>query len=286
MAEVVFKMTEVKSEKKPTKKQYFKNFLKYRFLLWELIKKNIKLQYRNSILGVFWTFLQPLLTMIVLTLVFGGIFGKGKGMINYPVYLLCGRLIFEFYSQATKKAMRSVVSNATIVKKVYVPKYIYPLSSVVSTFITFSISLSVLVFVIGYFNIFTIKKVEITPYILLAIVPILILLLLCIGIGMLLATLEVFFRDIEYLYEVFCMLLFYMTPVFYVVEDMKLSRKMEMVLMSNPLYSIVSMFRSCVLYGEMWNWNWFYYSLGVSLFFLLIGVLSFYKKQDKFILHL
>ena len=185
-------MTEVKNEKSPTKKQYFKNFFKYRFLLWELIKKNIKLQYRNSILGVFWTFLQPLLTMIVLTLVFGGIFGRGKGMVNYPIYLLCGRLIFDFYSQATKKAMRSVVSNASIVKKVYVPKYIYPLSSVVSTFITFSISLTVLIFVMGYFNIFTPQKVEITPYILLAIVPILILLLLCIGIGMLLATLEVF----------------------------------------------------------------------------------------------
>ena len=124
-----------KSESQP-KKKYFKNFMKYRFLLGELIKKNIKLQYRNSILGVFWTFLQPLLTMIVLTIVFGSLFGKGdSGVVNYPIYLLCGRLLFEFYSQATKKAMRSIVANATIVKKVYVPKYIYPLSSVLSNFV-------------------------------------------------------------------------------------------------------------------------------------------------------
>lgn len=279
-------MTEVKKKSSPQKKKYFKNFLKYRFLLSELIKKNIKLQYRNSILGVFWTFLQPLLTMIVLVFVFQGIFGKDKDVINYPTYLLCGRLIYDFYSQATKKAMRSIISNATIVKKVYVPKYIYPISNVMSTFITFSISLTVLAFVMSYFMIFTDTQMHITPYLLLAVVPLMILFMLCIGIGMLLATLEVFFRDIEYLYDVFCMLLFYMTPVFYVVDDLGLSTNMERILMANPLYSILSMFRSCVLFGEMWNWNWFYYALGISVFFLIVGCLAFYKKQDKFILHI
>ncbi|NCD03260.1 MAG: ABC transporter permease [Clostridia bacterium] len=280
-------MTEVKKKSSPQKKKYFKNFFKYRFLLSELIKKNIKLQYRNSILGVFWTFLQPLLTMIVLVLVFGGIFGRSSDkVVNYPTYLLCGRLIYDFYSQATKKAMRSILSNATIVKKVYVPKYIYPLSNVMSTFVTFLISLSVLVFVMAYFMIFTDTTMHITPYIFLAVVPLMILFILCVGIGMLLATLEVFFRDIEYLYDVFCMLLFYMTPVFYVVGDLHLNTTMKMVLMANPLYSILSMFRSCVLFGEMWNWNWFYYALGISVFFLIVGFLAFYKKQDKFILHI
>jgi len=280
-------MTEVKNNSAPQKKKYFKNFLKYRFLLWELIKKNIKLQYRNSILGVFWTFLQPLLTMIVLVLVFGQVFGRNiPGVVNYPTYLLCGRLIYEFYSQATKKAMRSILSNATIVKKVYVPKYIYPLSNVTSTFITFAISLSVLVFVMAYFMIFTDTTMHLTPYVFLAIVPILILFILCIGVGMLLATLEVFFRDIEYLYDVFCMLLFYMTPVFYDINQMHLNHTVKLILMANPLYSIISMFRSCVLFGEMWNWNWFYYALGISVFFLIVGFLAFYKKQDKFILHI
>ena len=136
---------------RPPRKQYVKNFWKYRFLLRELVNKNIKLQYRNSVLGLFWTFLQPLLTMIVLSLVFGQIFGHDETKIlNYPTYLLCGRLIYEFYTQATKKSMRSILGNAAIIKKVYVPKYIYPLSNIISTFVTFLISLTVLAVVIFY----------------------------------------------------------------------------------------------------------------------------------------
>lgn len=275
-------------ESRPRKKKYFKNFMKYRFLLGELIKKNIKLQYRNSILGVFWTFLQPLLTMIVLVIVFGSLFGKeSSGVVNYPTYLLCGRLLFEFYSQSTKKAMRSIVANSTVIKKVYVPKYIYPLSCVLSNFVTFLISLTVLVFVMGYFMIFTETELRLTPYIFLAIVPILILAILCMGVGMLLATMQVFFRDIAYLYDVFCMMLFYATPIVYKLDQLgDKSHWITVGFMANPLYSIISMFRSCVLYGEMWNWNWFYYSLGVSVFFLLLGFFVFYRKQDKFILHI
>uniref|UniRef100_UPI003FEE899C ABC transporter permease n=1 Tax=Candidatus Fimivicinus sp. TaxID=3056640 RepID=UPI003FEE899C len=272
---------------KPPRKKYFKNFLKYRYLLGELVNKNIKLQYRNSVLGLFWTFLQPLLTMIVLSLVFGQIFGHDETIIlNYPTYLLCGRLLYEFYTQATKKSMRSILGNASIIKKVYVPKYIYPLSNIISTFVTFLISLTVLAVVMGYFMLFTDTKMHLTPYVFLAIVPVLILLILCMGVGMILATMHVFFRDVEYLYDVFCMLLFYLTPIFYQVEQLHLQKWMQLALMANPLYSLVSMFRACVLFGEMWNWRWFCYSLGFSLVALLIGFYVFYKNQDKFILHI
>lgn len=272
---------------KPPRKKYFKNFLKYRYLLGELVNKNIKLQYRNPVLGLFWTFLQPLLTMIVLSLVFGQIFGHDETIIlNYPTYLLCGRLLYEFYTQATKKSMRSILGNASIIKKVYVPKYIYPLSNIISTFVTFLISLTVLAVVMGYFMLFTDTKMHLTPYVFLAIVPVLILLILCMGVGMILATMHVFFRDVEYLYDVFCMLLFYLTPIFYQVEQLHLYKWMQLALMANPLYSLVSMFRACVLFGEMWNWHWFCYSLGFSLVTLLIGFYVFYKNQDKFILHI
>lgn len=274
------------SSVKPTRKQYFKNFIKYRYLLEELVRKNIKLQYRNSVLGIVWTLLQPFLTMLVLVFVFGGVFGRSdNGVVNYPIYLLCGRLLYDFYSQATKKSMRSVLGNASIIKKVYVPKYIYPLSNIISTFVTFMNSLIVLVIVMLYFVIIG-KPIHITPYILLTIVPILIMLILCMGVGMILATLDVFFRDVEYLYDVFCMLLFYATPIFYTVESLHLKGWMKMALMANPLYSIVEMFRDCVLFGQMWNWNHFVYALGFSLAMLFIGFYVFYKNQDKFILHI
>ena len=265
----------------------FKKLYKYRYLLLEIVKKNIKLQYRNSVLGVFWTFLQPLLTTLVLVLVFSNIFGRDSAaVVNYPVYLLCGRLLYEFYSQATKRAMRSVRLSASVIKKVYIPKYIYPVSNVLSTFVTFLISLLVLVAFIVYFQCFSDRPVHLTGYAALAIVPILILFLLCIGVGLILSVLEVFFKDVEYLYDVFCMLLFYLTPIFYTVNKLGANHYVKLALMANPLYSIVSMFRSCVLFGVMWNWHWFWYSLGFSLLTIAVGAFVFYKKQDEFILHI
>lgn len=266
---------------------YFKNLWKYRFLLVEIVRKNVKLQYRNSVLGMFWTFLQPLMTTLVLVLVFGGIFGKSnEGIVCYPIYLLCGRLLYEFFTQSTKRAMRSIRNSASVIKKVYVPKYIYPISNVLSNFVTFAISLSVLVVMMAYYMLFTDVAIHITPYILLSIVPIILLLVLSTGVGLILSTLNVFFKDIEYLYEVFCMLLFYATPIFYKVDALGANKYVQLGLMANPLYSIVSMFRSCVLFGEMWNWNHFFYASVFSLAMLGIGALVFYKKQDKFILHI
>ncbi|MGN1169857.1 MAG: ABC transporter permease, partial [Acutalibacteraceae bacterium] len=122
--------------KRPSFKQYLKNAYKYRYLMQEIVRKNVKLQYRNSFLGIFWTFLQPLLTMIVLVFIFGTIFGKSNdGVVCYPVFLLTGRLIYEFFTQSTKRAMRSIRGSASVIQKVYVPKYIYPLSNVLSTFV-------------------------------------------------------------------------------------------------------------------------------------------------------
>ena len=268
--------------------KYFKNFYKYRYLLAEIVRKNIKLQYRNSVLGIFWTFLQPLLTTIVLVLIFGGVFGrKDASLVNYPIYLLCGRLIYEFYTQSTKRAMRSIRNSASVIKKVYVPKYIYPLSNVIANFITFLISLLVLVRFIVFFYFFSDQPPHITPYVFLSPVPVIILLILSIGVGLILCTLEVFFKDIEYLYEVFCMLLFYMTPIIYTLDTLNIQMKwVKMALMANPLYSIIEMFRDCVLFGEMININHLLYSLGFSILTVIIGLWAFYKKQDKFILHI
>ena len=117
------------------KQKFLKNFLKYKYLLMELVTKNIKLKYRRSYLGILWTLVEPLLQMLVLTLVFGVFFGKDDP--QYPVYILTGRLLFGFFSSATKAGLKAVSSNASMIKKVYVPKYIYVISSVFSNFITF-----------------------------------------------------------------------------------------------------------------------------------------------------
>ena len=117
--------------------------MRYRFLLGELVKKGIKLKYRRSYLGIIWSLLEPLLTMIVLTIVFGTLFGNKDR--TFPVYILTGRLLYTFYSSATKAALKSVRANSAMIKKVYVPKYLYPLSSVLFNYVIFLISLIVLV---------------------------------------------------------------------------------------------------------------------------------------------
>jgi len=269
---------------------FFKELYHYRSLLREIVAKNIKIQYRNSVLGMFWTLLQPFLTTLVLVFIFGKLFGApGPEVVNFPIYVLCGRLLFEFYSQSTKRAMRSVTGSASVIKKVKVPKYIYPISNVISNFITFLISMLVLV---GFTLFFLLRPSEKNPapvlgvHILLAPIPLLILFLLCMGVGLILSTLSVFFKDVEYLYDVFTLLLFYVTPVFWTIERLKGDALMTMMLKANPLYSIVEMFRDCVLRGQMLNPNHLMYSLGFSLAMLLIGGLVFWRKQDKFILHI
>ncbi len=267
------------------------NFLKYRYLIKELVTKDIKLQYRNSVLGMFWNFLQPLLTMLVLVFIFDNLFGRDSSkVVNYPVYLLCGRLLHQFFTSSTKKAMKSIRAKASIIKKVYVPKYVYPLSTIISNFITFLISLSVLVIVILYFNIRQINPITITPNLVFAIPAILVLFLFTLGVGMILATLSVFFKDIENIYDVFCLLLFYVTPIVYTVDRLGKGPTTQFILKLNPMYGFIEMFRGAVIHGgdffTYFDMNQFWYCCGITALVLVIGFGMFYKKQDEFILHI
>ncbi|MCM1508405.1 MAG: ABC transporter permease [Ruminococcus flavefaciens] len=269
------------------------NFMKYRFLLRELVSKNIKLQYRDSFLGMFWTFLQPLLTMIVISIVFGKLFGKdSKQVVNYPVYLLCGKLLFDFFSTSTKRSMRSIRGHAGIIKKVYVPKYIYPLSDTISTFITSLISLIVLVVVIAFFNIINYHPITITWRVVYAIIPLIILFFFSLGVGMILSTLAVFFRDVENIYDVFSLLLFYVTPIMYHISKLGLTEGSWQlrIIKLNPLYGIIGMFRAAIIWGNdfvhYWDMKLMYYDIAVAVICLVVGFIMFYKNQDKFILHI
>lgn len=264
-------------------------YTKYKYLLVELIRKNIKLKYRNSWLGMLWTFLQPLLNMIVLALVFTSIFGKkNDGVVCYPIYLLSGRLVFEFFTQSTKKALRSFRENASIIKKVYVPKYMYPLSGVLSNFVTFGVSVVVLLAMTVLFRLTGWNHggdIGLDYHVLFLLIPLAILLILSVGVGLLLSTMAVYFRDIEYIYDVFSTLLFYVMPVVYHIDKIT-NPTMKLVIRADPLYAITEMVRQCVLYGQNLNWKFVVYSLGWSVVILMLGIYVFNKKSDDFILHI
>ena len=259
-------------------KTYIENFKKYRFLLYELVKKGIKLKYRRSYLGILWTLLEPLLTMIVLTIVFGAMFGNPDP--TFPVYVLTGRLLYSFFSSATSAAMRSIRTNSGMIKKVYVPKYIYPLSGVLFNYIIFALSLLVLVAVA------IVLKVYPTIYLVQAIIPLLLLLITAFGVGMILSTLAVFFRDLEYLWSVILMLIMYASAIFYPAERL-LNKPViyPFILKCNPLYLLIHNFRQAV-YGQPLNTHFLLASVVFAVGSVIVGLVFFYKKQDEFILHI
>ncbi|GIO35161.1 ABC transporter [Paenibacillus antibioticophila] len=257
-------------------REYISNFLKYRELFFELIKKDIKLKYRNSILGIFWSFLNPLLMMVVLTLIFSNLFDRH--IENFPVYVLSGRLLYQFFSESTTFAMDSIGANGQLIRKVYVPKYLFPISRICSSFITTLISMLPLILVM----IVTGMSFHATS--LLAVYPLICLLLASVGIGLLLSTLHVFFKDMKHLYSVLLTIIMYTTPIFYPASI--IPEKYRMLIELNPLFHIVTMFRSLLMDGMLPSLGLAIGTLSYALVLFLLGLLVFYKYQDKFIFYL
>ena len=155
-------------------KSYIENFKKYRFLLWELVKKGVKLKYRRSYLGILWTLLEPLMTMIVLSVVFGTLFGNKDP--HFPVYILCGRLMYSFFSSATNGAMKAIRTNAGMIKKVYVPKYLFVLSRIFSSFINLLASVTALILVM------VATRIDLKWTVVLSVIPLTFLVVFSLGI--------------------------------------------------------------------------------------------------------
>lgn len=257
-------------------KNHYRTFKNYSFLLTELIKRDISGKYKDSTLGLFWSFLNPLLSMIVLTIVFSAFFGGS--IENFPVYLLSGKLVFDLFANATTGAMDSIKGNSEIIKKIYVPKYMFAVGIVCSEFINFLISLVVLV---------AVMLVTGAPFylsLLYSPIPLFFLLVLTMGVGLILATATTFFTDIKYLYGVLIMLLSFMTPLFYPIEI--IPEQFLFFFKINPLYAAVSSFRDIVLYGAFPQTKFLLYLIITSIIALIIGVYLFYKYQDEFVINI
>lgn len=259
----------------------------FKELLWQLVSRDIKLRYRRSFLGYLWSILNPLLTMIVMLLVFSSFFAdkKGGSIPNFAVYLITGVTFFNFLTESTNSAMQSVIGNASLLKKVYVPKYIFTLSKVMSSLVNLLFSMAALIIIM------IIEGIPFTFYLLLVPFVMLQLFVFCIGLGLFLAQLVVFFRDMQYIYSVITMAWMYMTPIFYKAEDIT-GIVGEIIRTVNPMYFYITQFRT-LIYGPimpeftsyMPDITYVLYGCGFALFFLIFGCVTFYKAQDKFILY-
>ena len=258
-------------------RQRWDTFQHYKPLLQQLVMKDIKLKYRRSFLGYVWSILNPLMIMIIMVLVFSNMFRFD--IVNYPVYLIIGQTIFNFVSESTNQAMFSITGNAALMKKTYVPKYIFTLSKVSSSFVNTIFALGAMLIV------FMVCHVRFNFYMMFIPIILLQVYIFCIGLGLLLAQGTVFFRDIQHIYGAFLTAWMYLTPVFYPIQQLPFEL-MWMIKHFNPLYAYITQFRMIVLEGVFPDPRLILYGFVVSFVGLGIGSWIFMKKQDHFILYI
>lgn len=250
---------------------------KYRDLLRLLVSRNLKLKYRRSILGYLWSILNPLLIMIVMSLVFSTMFKRN--IENFPVYLFCGQLLFNFMNTSTHQAISSITGNASLLKKTYVPKYIFTISKITSGLVDLVLSLGALLIVM------IITNTPFTWHSLLFPLVILQLYIFCLGLGLFLAQANVFFRDIQYIYNAVTTAWMYLTPIFYPIDALPVQVGWAISHL-NPMYFYVAQFRALIWAGTMPEAWLIAAGCITALAALAIGAWSFRRSQDRFILYI
>ena len=258
-------------------KNVLSNFKKYSFLMKELISRDFKVKYKRSTLGVLWSLLYPILMMLVMAIVFSRMFRFSVPGVNYFVYFEIGFVMFNYFSEATNAGMTSVVVNFGLLTKVYIPKYIFPLSKCLFCGINFLLTLIPLFFVI----IFTGTIKDISAYYLLLPFIFFFGFLFTIGISFILSTVSVFFRDMFYIYGIILTIWNYVTPVFYDITI--IPEVLQKVFKLNPLYTYINSARQIILYGNCPCLRDMLLMVGYGILAVIIGSLVFKKNQDKFI---
>lgn len=255
---------------------YIQNFLRFRPLLVELVARDIKIKYRRSVLGVLWTLLNPLFMMIILSVVFSNLFKFDVE--NFSLYLLSGQVVFNFYSDATNSSMNAIIGSAGLIKKIYVPKYLFVLSRVLSSIINVLASFSALILVM------LALRVELEWPILFVWYPMITLMIFSLGVGLFLAATTVKFRDIQHLYSVFITALTYLTPVIYPMSI--LPGWLYKIVSLNPITNYLQMFRGCMINNMFPTLSQMILAMMEAIVMLALGLYVFYKNQDEFILNI
>ena len=243
------------------------------FLFAELVKRDFKKKYKRTYLGMLWSLLSPLLTLLVMTLVFKQFFGSRTE--HYTIYLFCGNIVFSFFSDSTNGGMSSLLNNADIFAKVNVPKYLFLFSRNVSSFINFALTLVI------FFVFCIIDGITFSFGFFLLLYPIFCLVLFNLGVGLILSALYVFFRDLQYLWTVGLQLLMYMSAIFYTVDTFP--EEIQNLFLLNPVYVYIKYFRLIVIDNSIPSIQFSLLALGYALAAFVIGGLIYKTKNHKFL---
>ena len=247
-----------------------------RFLFEELVKRDFTKKYKRTVLGMLWSILGPLMTLGVMALVFTQFFGRN--MEHYVIYMFCGNLLFSYFKESTNGGMTALQANAKIFSKINVPKYMFVLSKNVSSLINFGINLCVL-FVFCLFD-----GVTFTWKFLLLIYPVCCLVTFNLGMGLILSALYIMFKDLKYLYDIFTLLLMYVSAIFYSIDAYSLEKQYLFYL--NPVYVYIRYFRKIILEGEIPQWTFHLLAAGYALAALALGAVIYKKKNYKFLYYI
>lgn len=239
----------------------------------ELVKRDFKQKYKRTVLGMAWSVLSPLLTLLVMRLVFTEFFGRNTPF--YTTYLFSGNIVMAYYREATKSGMESLMGNAGLLSKVNIPKYLFLLSRDVSALINFLLTLVI------YFLFCAIDGIHFGWHMLSLIYPILCLSIMNIGVGMILSAIYVFFRDTQYLYDVFLTLLNYLSAIFYQVDGF--SASVQRLFLLNPVYCIIKYFRVVTIDGNLPSLYFHLLCAFYAVFFLILGCLTYKKYNNQFV---
>ena len=266
------------SSKALNKTDFFSDIKKFFPLLKNLVSKDFKIKYRRSILGIAWSVLNPLFTMLVITSVFGKLL---KIQIdNFATYYIVGFAIWNFYSEATLSSVNSILSSASLIKKVYIPKYLFPIEKCMFSLVNFFFTL------IAVLVVMLCQGVIPGVNALFFVIPVFYCFIYVCGISLFLSAATVFFRDIQHLYSVLLTVIMYLTPIIYPLEIIENEKTILSIVQLNPMTHYVEYFRSLVMYNRFPIWQENIWCFGAAIISLWLGASVFKKAQSKFILHI
>ncbi len=270
MTDVTF--TYDSAERKSPAVEEFLDIVRYRDLVYQLIRRDIVARYKRSVLGILWTMLQPLGIMIVLTLVFSNLFGGTQG---YPGYLLSGLIAWTFFAQTTTAAIHQSVWGGALMRRINVPYTVFSVSSVGTGVANLVLSL------VPLFLILIVTERPITWAILFLPIPILFLTAFALGIGLMLSSLAVRFPDVSEMYVIVVQAWMYLTPILYPETIIPVTYR-SWLLHLNPMYYLINMFRIPIYEGSLPSLEIILVGAAVSLLTLILGWVYFSHQADQF----
>ena len=265
------------------KANFFSDMKKFMPLLKNLVAKDFKIKYRRSILGVAWSVLNPLFTMLVITTVFGKLLKIQVP--NFATYYMLGYVIWNFFCEATSTSLNSILASAPLIKKVYIPKYIFPIEKCLFSLVNFFFTLIAVVIVMLFDGVVPLATTVLFP------IPLLYCFVFVCGMSLFLSAATVYFRDVQHLYGIFLTALMYLTPIIYPLEILNDYPKILMIVKLNPMTNYVEYFRTLIMGDELGNMvipgltdNLICAGMAIAMF--AFGAFVFKVAQRKFILHI